>query len=238
MRFLPPRATFTAGEGEPVVLVHGFAGSSAWWSGTASALAERFRVVAPNLPGFGGAPPLPGPFSLDALAGALGALLEREGMSPAHVVGHSLGGSVALRLAAARPDAVRRLVLVASSGLPDRRPAAIQVLSAAAEGLRAPRERKPTLLGDVLRMSPYTFVAAARELAREDLSALLPHVAAPTLLLWGARDVLVPPLLARAFAAGLPDSRTVVLRRSSHVPMWDEPAAFTGAVGSFLAGEE
>ncbi|MER3408776.1 MAG: alpha/beta hydrolase, partial [Thermoleophilia bacterium] len=79
-------------------------------------LARGCRVLCPDLPGHGGSAPLPGA-SLPALAEVVGALAEEEGMLPAVVVGHSLGGVVALWLAAQRPDRVRGIVLAGAATL-------------------------------------------------------------------------------------------------------------------------
>jgi pimeloyl-ACP methyl ester carboxylesterase len=97
------------GEGNPVVALHGSASTGAQWRSLVGYLEGRFRVFTPDLPGYGASPP--GAAGLAADARAVGALVERIG-GPVHLVGHSYGGAVALKLAAMRPEAVRSLAVI------------------------------------------------------------------------------------------------------------------------------
>jgi pimeloyl-ACP methyl ester carboxylesterase len=107
-----------AGQGSPLLLFHGFGDSCATWAAVLPRLARHHRVIAPDLPGFGGSGPLPEGPMLDVLVGAVADLREALGIrGPAAVIGNSMGGAVALRLALDRPDLVSRLVLVDAAGL-------------------------------------------------------------------------------------------------------------------------
>src|SRR5690349_24298879 len=108
---------FVSGEGEPLVLVHGLGGAASNWGELAPLLLPRRRVLVPDLPGHGGSSALPGVSGLEPFADRVAAVAEREGMLPAPVVGHSLGGVVVLRHALRRPDAVQALVLASGAGL-------------------------------------------------------------------------------------------------------------------------
>src|SRR5262249_2092459 len=108
---------FVGGEGPPLILVHGLGGAASDWTGLAPHLVRSHRLLISGLPGHGGAPPVAGVSGLEPFADRVAAVAEREGMLPAPVVGHSLGGMVVLRLALRRPDAVRALVLAAGAGL-------------------------------------------------------------------------------------------------------------------------
>src|SRR5690348_9416291 len=108
---------FVAGEGAPLILVHGLGGAASNWTELAPLLARGRRLLVPDLPGHGGSSALPGVSGLEPFADRVAAVAEREGMLPAPVVGHSLGGMVVLRLALRRPDAVQALVLAAAAGL-------------------------------------------------------------------------------------------------------------------------
>src|SRR5215212_277365 len=109
------------GEGEPVVLVHGLSGSTRWWARNIAALAVTYRVYLVDLPGFGAMRRLCRHFILPEAATWLADWMEAVGLGEAHLVGHSMGGYVCLRLAAQRPEAMRRLVLVAPAGVPTGR---------------------------------------------------------------------------------------------------------------------
>ncbi len=107
----------TAGSGPVVLLIHGIAGSSATWDDVLPSLAERYCVVAPDLLGHGGSAKPRGDYSLGAYASGLRDLLGVLGHERASIVGHSLGGGVAMQLAYQFPERCERLVLVSSGGL-------------------------------------------------------------------------------------------------------------------------
>lgn len=106
-----------AGEGPPLLMIHGWGGSSRYWLGAFTLLAERHDLIALDLPGFGESPPANGPTSLASLTAAVLELCDHLRLEQAAVVGHSLGGGIAMLLAAHRPLLVTRLALV-SFGLP------------------------------------------------------------------------------------------------------------------------
>src|SRR5205823_3335682 len=108
---------FVAGDGPPLLLVHGLGGSATNWCELAPLLAARRRVLVPDLPGHGRSAALPAVSGLEPFADRLALVAEREQMLPAAVVGHSLGGLVALRLAIRRPREVAALVLAGAAGL-------------------------------------------------------------------------------------------------------------------------
>src|SRR5882757_6660829 len=101
----------TSAGAEPAVYVHGLGGSSQNFTDVAGLLADRFEAQAIDLPGFGYSDPSPR-YSIPALASMLIGYLEHEGRGPVHLVGNSLGGSIAVRVAALRPDLVRTLTLI------------------------------------------------------------------------------------------------------------------------------
>lgn len=105
------------GEGEPLLFIHGLLGSSRAWRYVMPRLADRYRVVAPDLPGHGLSGKAPGDYSLGAFAATLRDMLDRLGIERVTVVGQSLGGGVAMQLAYQHPELCQRLVLVSSGGL-------------------------------------------------------------------------------------------------------------------------
>ena len=102
------------GRGEPLVLIHGLGCSGADWAFQVAALEKRFRVIVPDLPGCGHSPPPRGEYTIGGIAGALWSLLDHLRVSRANIIGFSLGGAVALEMAALRPDSVPRLGLINS----------------------------------------------------------------------------------------------------------------------------
>src|SRR5438094_8190642 len=108
---------FVGGEGPPLILVHGLGGAAANWIELVPLLVRRHRLLVPDLPGHGGSTALPAVAGLDPYADRVALVAKREGMLPAPVVGHSLGGAVVLRMALRQPDAALPLVLAAAAGL-------------------------------------------------------------------------------------------------------------------------
>ena len=226
-----------AGAGEPIILVHGLGGSTRWWARNASPLAEHHAVYLVNLPGFGSLRWRGPRFVLREAADWLAEWIDAVGIGPCHVVGHSMGGCIAVRLAARRPELVRRLVLVAPAGVPTGRRMVSYGVPLVAASLAATPSFLPVLALDVMRAGPLTILRAARELLTEDVRDDLQAVAAPTLLIWGDRDPLVPPSLGPAMRDEIADARLVLVGGAGHVPQYDRPSQFNDALLRFLAGE-
>jgi pimeloyl-ACP methyl ester carboxylesterase len=224
---------------EAVVLIHGLAGSGLWWLRNAEVLARRYRVVIPDLIGFGRTP-LVGRFpSLDRIVDVLGRWLAALDLSRVHLVGHSMGGQISAQLAATRPERVERLVLVDAAGIP--RPLNPVALARNAVAMAPPRawgrfEFLPRIAGDAFTAGPRTLGRAIRLILRNDLRPLLPRITQPTLVLWGARDRLVPLEHAYELRRRIPNARLLVLPGAAHNPMIDRPEEFNECVMAFLAG--
>lgn len=225
-----------AGVGEPVVLVHGLSGSTRWWRPVLPRLADHYRVYLLDLPGFG-AMARRERFSLSTAASWLSAWLETVGLEQTHLIGHSMGGYVSIMVAATAPRSVQNLVLVDAAGVPVGRSLAGYVLPLT----RATRYMSPgfipVLASDALRAGPLTLLRAARALVREDVRRHLASIIAPTLIIWGGRDTLVPLSAGELLRREIPDSRLVVLEGAGHVPMYDRPDEFSRVVLCFLRGE-
>ena len=225
-----------AGSGDPVVLVHGLAGSMRWWRRNVSALAEAHTIYLVNLPGFGSFRRRGPGFTLAGAADWLVAWIEAAGVAPCHIVAHSLGGHVTIRLAARDPDLVRRLVLVAPALISGHRPLLAYLPALVVAGRAMSPSFLPLLALDTLRAGPSTILRAARSLLAEDVRETLRAVVAPTLLVWGERDTLVPPSLGTLMRAELPDARLLLLAGAGHVAQYDRPDLFNAATLAFLAG--
>jgi len=213
---------FVGGEGPPLVLVHGLGGAASNWTELVPLLLGRYRLLVPNLPGHGGSTALPGVSGLEPFADRVALVAEREGMLPAPVVGHSLGGMVVLRLALRRPEDVSALVLAAGAGLSIGNVWGRELLSiftAVRPGRLAGRYRSWVARSPLLRRFVFGFVSVADPVGLTDeavegfLAAQLLHtdvdsawqalraddprreldgVRCPVLVLWGAEDVQLP----------------------------------------------
>jgi pimeloyl-ACP methyl ester carboxylesterase len=210
------------GAGPPVVLVHGLSGSYRWWTGVADDLAERHEVHLLDLT----AAPARAPDWLAAWADA-------AGIGVAAWVGHSLGGAVCARLAAARPAHVERLVLVSPVGMPSGRRLLDYTLPLAEALLVTTPSFLRTLALDAARTGP-RLLAGVLYATRADVSEEARSIRAPTLLLWGERDPLVPPSLAAAWRDAVPQARLVTIPGAGHVPMVERPSEFVSALAGFL----
>jgi pimeloyl-ACP methyl ester carboxylesterase len=225
-----------AGSGEPVVLVHGLAGSMRWWANTVPALAARYSVYLVDLPGFGSMSRFPGGFALKEAASWLQAWLQTLGLSGVHLVGHSMGGYICLRVAARNPQAVGCLALIDPVGVPSGRSTLGQIWPLVQECLLSSADLLPVLLHDAMRAGPLTLWQAARDLLAQDVRDELHAVQAPTLLIWGAKDALVPPSLGYVLRQEIPHSRLLTIKASRHVPMIDTPQELNRALLQFLSG--
>jgi len=234
---LPPHAFWVheSGAGTPVVLIHGLGGSSDWWRYNIEELAREYRVLAVDLVGFGRnrfflrRSRLP--LRFDEIAALLVRWIETLGEA-VHLVGNSMGGQVAIHVAAARPDLVRSLTLVNSSGIPFEIAPAAHI-----ENLIVPRGAMSfaTILArDLLRAGPTSMTVAFTHVLRDDVRPLLRGLAVPVLLAWGERDPLVPLTYARQMMEIIPNSRLQVIPRAGHIPMWENPRAFNDALLQFL----
>lgn len=222
-----------AGAGAPVVLIHGLSGSGRWWVRNLPALARQFRVYVIDLIGFGNSRAGPG-FVLREAAACLADWLDGLGIGRARLVGHSMGGFIAADLAADQPSRVERLVLVSAAGLPFERSRLGHALALGRGLYGLQPDFLPVLASDAYRAGPLTIMKAARELLSTDIRPKLCHVQAPTLLVWGERDSVVPLSLGQQLTRYLPRAQLAVIAGAGHVPMWDRPAEFNRLVLDFL----
>ena len=227
-----------AGKGEPVVLLHGLSCSTRWCDRTIPALAARYPVYLVDLPGFGSMSHAAGGFVLSEAAGWLSSWMEAVRLERTHLVGHSMGGYISILLAARWPEGLRRLVLVAPAGVPTGRSIHGYLLPLLQAGRYMTSDFLPVLACDALRTGPLTLLGAARELLAGDVRKHLREIEAPTLLVWGRQDTLVPLSAGDVMRQEIPDSRLLVIDGAGHVPMFEGVAQTNAALLSFLAGEE
>ena len=227
-----------AGQGEPVVLVHGLSGSSHWWIRNFPALASDYTVYLVDLPGFGAMSRRPGQLMLSEMATWLLEWMDAVKLERVRLIGHSMGGAIAIQCAAQRPDAITHLALAAPAAIPPGHPTVWSYAPQLVETLAATTPSfLPILAYDALRAGPWTLLRMTRDLLTHDVRAELRRITAPTLLIWGRRDSLVPLSLGQMMRQELPHAELLILDGASHIVMYDRPAAFNRAILAFFAGQ-
>ena len=255
-------AFFDEGEGRLVLLVHG-GGSKLDWRANVEPLSQRFRVVAPDLPGFGRSEKPEQDYTLVFYDQFLEQLVKELGETRIALVGHSMGGLVAARFAAAHPDIVERLILVAPMGFGPEIHPAIRLMQVPVVGTLLGR---PSLAGT--RRLLQTLIAK-REFITEDLVretfelqrepgaarafasifgtlvrpfrgvvARVPEAIAAlgprTMVIWGEADALIPCRHLGIARERLPGGRFLVFEGCGHFPQLEDAAQFNAAVSDFL----
>ena len=251
------------GAGPPLVLLHGFTGSGETWRGLAAELAREYSTIAPDLVGHGrsAAPAAPGRYAIRRAAADLVALLSALGHERAAWLGYSLGGRVALQIAADHPGAVAALVLegaspgIAGGGERARRRRGDEALAARIERggveaftdewerlpLFATQRRLPPEARARIRAIRLSHGAAglANSLrgmgagAQAPLHGRLPDIAAPALLVAGSLDAKYAAI-AREMAHTLPDATMRLIGDAGHAAHAERPEAFARAAGEWL----
>jgi pimeloyl-ACP methyl ester carboxylesterase len=248
-----------AGSGPPLVLLHAFPLSSAMWLAQREALSDAFRVITPDLRGFGGSPLGDDEPSLDAGADDVAALLDRLGLDSVVLGGLSMGGYTAMAFLRRHPGRVTALVLADTKATADSTQAAAnrQRIASRLEtdattdvlvtdvlpgllGETTTRDR-PMVAGRVRALveaaPPSAAAWAQRAMAiRPDSVDTLGACDVPALVLRGDEDALSSQADTDAMVQALPHGRLVVLPGAGHLSAVETPEPFVDALGAFLAG--
>ena len=244
-----------SGSGPPLVFVHGFPLDARMWDEQVRALARSHRAIAPDLRGFGKSPSLE-PFTIDALADDVHALLRQAGALPCALCGLSMGGYVALALAKKCPTDLRALVLVDTRAEGDTAEAKAnrqKMIDLVRQGgAKAVAEQMlPKLLSEQTRRSSAGVVERVRAMIeacpprtiehallalrdRHDYTADLPSIPVPTLILVGEHDAITPPELSRAMHAKIPRSELSIIPGAGHMSPMEQPEAVNRELERFL----
>jgi 3-oxoadipate enol-lactonase len=245
------------GEGPPLLLARGYGSHSGWWEPSfLAALRERFTVIVYDHRGTGRSRHLEGDYTIPALAGDAVCLLEALGTGPAHVYGHSMGGMVAQELALGHPYRVDRLVLGAThcggrhAVMPA--PEVVRLLASRAGGAEMGGEWLRTVLtpgfarrhadktaaylerAAVLPVPPEVVGLQADAVSAFDTWDRLSGLRAPTLVLHGGDDLVVPPANARVLGGRIPGARVEMLAGMGHDFTVQDPAASAALLTAFL----
>jgi pimeloyl-ACP methyl ester carboxylesterase len=242
----------TVGGGRPVLLLHGWGVDSSNLRPISGFVRDALhaRPIAPDLPGFGLSDAPAEAYGVSDYVRVVAALLDGLRLPSVDVLAHSFGGRVAIKLAAAHPQRVRKLVLVDSAGIRPPRTAAYSLRVRHARLVRSLARIVPGPAGRRLRehlqsnlgSADYRAAGALRptfvRVVNEDLTPCLREIGCPTLLVWGAADDATPLSSAAIMREQIPGARLVVLRGAGHFCWQDDWAGFASAVAPFLGEAE
>ncbi|HSB05804.1 MAG TPA: alpha/beta hydrolase [Thermodesulfobacteriota bacterium] len=254
------------GEGEPVLLIHGY-GAGMWvWEKQIDYLSQSYRVYTLDLLGHGFSDRPKIPYTPETYFNSLKAFMEGVGIKKATLIGNSMGGGIAWGMAILFPERVHRLVLI-NSAPPDvlkqvkndsfRTLVTIQPIPLLPRLLIASRDQKsirlvfeecvfdtgkitPQVLHrqyQLLRIKGTTWVLSSTlRNAGEALKfkSQLSKISAPTLVIWGEKDLIFPLSVGESLHQDIPISTFKVIEKSGHIPMWETPDEVNGAILSFL----
>ena len=232
------------------MLLHGWGGQAASMTPLIVGLRDRYRVLAFDLPGFGGSSSPPVPWGTPEYAAFVEEAVASLGIPRATYIGHSFGARIAIWLAAHAPETVQALVLVDAAGIKPpsmfRRRMRQLFYKAAKIVLRLPilgtqgpvlRERLAMRFGSAdYRATTGVMRASMVRIVNLDLTACLGAVSAPTLLLWGERDTETPIADGRKMERLIRGSRLIAVAGAGHFSYLDSPSFVNAVVGAFLHG--
>ena len=248
------------GAGEAILLIHGMGGSSKTWSGVIPILAKKYRVIAPDLLGHGQSDKPRGDYSVGAFAVLLRDLLDELGITRVTVVGHSLGGGIAMQFAHQHRQYCDRIVLISSGGFGGDVGRVLRLLSLPGSEFVLPMiaSRPAVAAGNALRAlagSADRFKARPALSNRDNRRAFLRTLRSvvdfrgqavsainrlcfsddlPALIISGDQDRVIPVEHARAAHATMPNSRLHVLAGVHHHPPTEEPQKVAGLIHDFV----
>jgi pimeloyl-ACP methyl ester carboxylesterase len=244
------------GQGDPLLLIMGLGWASNMWHRTRPVLAARYRTIACDNRGAGRSDVPPGPYSIALLASDAAAVLDAAGVDRAHIIGASMGGMIAQEFALQYRDRVRSLILSCTAAGGPRavqaEPEAIQLLfrredsSPAARAKAAvpfiydsgtPRGRIDQDLAVLSEWYPHAegYTAQLQAILAWEADSRLSKITAPTLVVHGENDRLVPAANGRLIAERIPGARLITLPHASHIFMTDQPSAAHHAFLEFLS---
>jgi abhydrolase domain-containing protein 6 len=229
------------GDGEPVVLVHGFGASADSWNRFAKPLTKRYHVIAPDLPGWGASTRVAtASYGYPAQVERLHQFLSQLKLGRVHLVGHSMGGFISSAYAARYPDEVITLGLIAPHGMVEPQPS--ELAQSVAKGdnwlVASSHQEFDRLLNNIFAKRPYTPKSVLRYLANHTirnsakssqifeemqtndplLADRLPKIVAPTFIVWGDQDRVLHVSSANLFRQGIKNSEVMVIPGSGHMP--------------------
>ena len=233
-----------AGEGEPLMLLHGLFGALSNFKDLIDYFSKRNKVVVPMLP----------LFELDLLHTTVGGLekyvqkfIEYKNYNNIHLLGNSLGGHVALVHVLKHPERIKSLILTGSSGLFENGMGDTYPKRGDYEYIRKktevtfydPAMATKELVDEVyeivnVRLKVIKVIALAKSAIRNNLGDELKEIQTPTLLIWGNNDTITPPFVGKEFNKLIPNSELHLIDKCGHAPMMERPDEFNEILNGFL----
>lgn len=238
------------GQGEPLLLLHGWRADSSIFQPISEGLSTKLRVITVDFPGFGRTDRFPRDWFLKNFTNFTENFLNYLGISKVYLAGHSFGGRVAIQLAANSSHRVRKLILIDSSGIKPKMSlkrlfyytvAKIGKLVFSLPPLSQSKEKAQELLYKKVGESDYLTAGKMKKtflnIINEDSTENLKKINTPTLILWGKNDTEIPLSDAYIMNKLIPNSNLSILENSGHFPFLEEPIEFIEKVTEFLIQE-
>ncbi|MDQ7824553.1 MAG: alpha/beta fold hydrolase [Candidatus Eremiobacteraeota bacterium] len=239
-----------SGTGFPVILLHGNGGDLESWASTIGPMARKFRVIAPDLPGYGRSEK-PSSFSIEMLVASVAEIARHFSLTRVHLVGNSLGGVVAIECATRFPELVERIVLVGTPSVDKNE--LEKTLSTLTTWIKAdgtPRvsvedarlvfpgaDTKITaLMNESLAQAGITFSTANEALRSYDMKGALASFSKPALIIWGDQDRITSINHAWILSRLMGGAPVWLIKGGGHSPQVDKPGEFNRMLGEFLSG--
>jgi len=243
----------SAGQGQPILLIHGLGSSTRDWEPQTTFFSNQFQVVAFDLRGHGQSQKPPGPYSIPLFAQDTAELIRALGLGPVHLVGISLGGSIAFQLAVDEPELLRSLVIVNSGPeaifrtLKERWAVLLRQLIVRLLGMRKmgetlssrlfPKEEQAGLRQQFVERwaenDPKAYLASLRAIVNWSVADRLPTISVPTLVVAADQDY-TPLSLKEAYVAKMQQAELVVIEDCRHATTIERPEQFNEQLMAFL----
>jgi pimeloyl-ACP methyl ester carboxylesterase len=230
---------YEAGEGDAVVLLHGAGATARLWRKQIAPLSGLFKVLAPDLPGFGDTDVFPEIKDVRGYSGFLAAFLEKAGVSRVSLVGSSMGGWAACWFALIYPEKVDKLVLVSPAGVyrPEDPPMPLPSLL---EEIKAWYEKvSDPVMGSGAKRELEKGISTIERLSASgglepDIQGRLSEIKAETLVIWGEDDRVIPVSYATVFKRGIKGSGLRIIKGAGHMPYIEKAEIFNDAIIDYI----
>jgi pimeloyl-ACP methyl ester carboxylesterase len=233
-----------ASNSDPILFLHGWTTSTAPYRESLTFLCQRYRVIAPDLPGFGKCiHPKCAPDHA-SYVNCIVSFLEALNIQKAHMIGHSGGGAVAIALAATRPSFVSSIIISDSTGIPLGTLPKVALGRAIDMVMQTPKVKFIPMLRFYRALlhnwvfNTQNMIQCTQLALKEDIRPLLPEIKSPALVLWGGSDRFIPLQFGYEFSQGIPGTRMLVAQGEHHEWAMFRPEKFVPIIFDFLSEVE